>query len=314
MRVAFFGLPLGACLLHRDGHEFELAVLSPVEAPGRRRVRRLLGEERVLDALELGPKLEELVDVRLAEAPPDLIVSWFWTRKLPERWLRRARLGGINAHPSLLPRHRGPNPYYWAIDQGDPETGVTVHRLTAGYDEGPVLLTSRLPVGERNAWQLARALDRPALALLREAAQRLRCGETLPEVPQDERLVTWAPEPSGEALRAKFEWPVERVLRRVRALSPVPGLALEVAGFAFFVTEASRASTFPGALLPGEAAVGQGEQLLVRYGDGAIEVQRAVAGVNPDLPEFEEGTELDQRTLGRLIQERLNRAPAEARC
>jgi methionyl-tRNA formyltransferase len=312
MRIAYFGLPLGACLLHADGHELELAVLSPLEAPGRRRLLRLLGEGRVLDALAADPGMDAEIEARLGATPPDLIVSWFWTRKLPERWLERARLGGINAHPSLLPRHRGPNPYFWAIDEGDVEAGATVHRLTAGYDEGNLLLASRLVIGESNAWQLARALDRPALSLLREAARRLDRGEVLPETSQDERLVTWAPEPSGDSLRADFHWPVERVLRRVRALSPVPGLALEVAGLAFFVTGASRAHDFPVALLPGEAAVGQGEQLLIRYADGELAVEKAVAGVNPSLPELEEGTELEQRTLGRLIRERLDRALARA--
>jgi methionyl-tRNA formyltransferase len=313
MRLAFFGLPLAACLLLDDGHDLELAVLSPVEAPGRRRLLRRLGEARVLDALEADPGMDAEIERRLAAAPPDLIVSWFWTRKLPARYLDRARLGGINAHPSLLPRHRGPNPYFWAIDSGDVETGVTVHRLTEGYDEGNLLLSSRLVIGERNAWQLARALDRPALALLREAARRLARGEPLPETSQDDRLATWAPEPSGDELRAEFTWPLERVLRRVRALSPVPGLALEVEGLAFFVTAAHRAAAYPAALLPGEAAVGPDGELLIRYGDGALGVERAVAGLNPSLPELEEGTELDQRTLGRLVRERLDRAPSATR-
>jgi methionyl-tRNA formyltransferase len=312
MRVAYFGLPLGACLLLEDGHELELAVLSPLEAPGRKRLLRLLGDARVIDALSANPGMDAEIERRLEAAPPDLIVSWFWTRKLPARLLELARLGGINAHPSLLPRHRGPNPYFWAIDSGDRETGVTIHRLTEGYDEGNVLLSSTLVIGERNAWQLARALDRPALALLREAAGRLRRGEPLPETSQDETLANWAPEPSGDELRAAFDWPVERVLRRVRALSPVPGLALEVADLSFFVTAARPAPAFPAALLPGEAALGRGGELLIRYGDGALEVEQAVAGVNPSLPELEEGTELDQRSLGRLVRERLTRARSRA--
>ena len=100
MRLAYFGLPLGACLLGGDGHEVSLAVLSPVEAPGRRRLARLLAPGRVLDALG-GGEIDAEIDARLAREAPDLIVSWFWTRRLPERWLASARLGGINAHPSL---------------------------------------------------------------------------------------------------------------------------------------------------------------------------------------------------------------------
>lgn len=299
LRVAYFGLPLAACLLHGDGHDLRLCVLSPIDAPGRRRARRLLGS-RVLDALDGDADLDAEVEERLRREPLDLLISWFWTRRLPADWLALPAHGGIGSHPSLLPRHRGPNPYYWAIDSGDAETGVSVHRLTPAYDEGDVLLTARLPVGERNSWQLARALDRPALALLREAAARLARGQSLPARAQDERLATWAPEPEGDALRADFSWPAERVLRRLRALSPVPGLALEIRGIAFFATRARRTEDFPRALLPGEAAVLPSHTVVIRCGDGAIAIERAVAGDNAEGP-LEQGDELDERTLGRLV-------------
>jgi methionyl-tRNA formyltransferase len=295
-RIAYFGLPLGACLLHGDGHELALAVLSPVEAPGRRRIQRLLGNA-VLDALDDEPHLDAAIDERLTEARADLLVSWFWTRRLPGQWLALPRLGGIGAHPSLLPRHRGPNPYFGAIDAGDAETGMSIHRLTAAYDEGSVLLRERLPVGELNAWQLARALDRPALRLLRLAVLQHARGVPFSEEPQDEALATWAPEPEGEALRADFHWPAARVLRRLRALSPVPGLALSVRGIEFFATRARLCDDYPRALLPGEAAVVDDGTLVIRCADAAIAIERAVAS--------DEGSdrvsELDERTLGRLV-------------
>src|SRR3954452_23698330 len=171
LRIAYFGLPLAAWLLARDGHDVRFAVLAPVDAPGRRRLTRTIGAERVLAAKVLGSRLKARVEAAFAHEAPDLIVSWFWTRKLPSAWLERARYGGIGAHPSLLPRHRGPNPYFAAIDAGDRETGVTVHTLTAEYDEGDILLSRALPVGDLDAWRLARALDRPSLALLRQAVR-----------------------------------------------------------------------------------------------------------------------------------------------
>lgn len=278
MRVAFFGLPLAALLLGSDGHSVELAVLSPFEAPGRRRLLRRLGPERVLEASALGRRLDAAVEAQLAPLAPDLIVSWFWSRKLPTRWLERGRLGAIGVHPSLLPRHRGPNPFFWAIDAGDAETGVSVHRLTERYDEGDVLATERLPIGERDAWQLARALDRPSLAALRSVVGAFARGEVPSGQPQDESLATWAPEPDRALLRVDWSWPSARVLRRIRALSPVPGLALELCGQAFFVTRAEVASDYPGALIPGEAAAlgSPPKDVVIRTGDGAIRVVRAV--------------------------------------
>jgi methionyl-tRNA formyltransferase len=268
VRLAYFGLPLGACLLHGDGHDIAMAVLPPVEAPGRRRLARLAG------TLIAGPDLEARVPVELARAAPDLLVSWYWTRRLPAAWLSAPRLGGIGVHPSLLPRHRGPNPFFWTIDSGDPECGVSVHRLTPEYDTGAVLAQIALPVGERNAWQLARALDRPSLRALRDIVRRVAAGEVVDERPQDEALATWAPEPEGEALRVDWTWPTARVLRRIRALSPVPGLALEICGLPLFVTRAADAASSPAYLEPGEARA-VGDDVIIRTGDGAIVVTEA---------------------------------------
>ncbi|HEX4340165.1 MAG TPA: formyltransferase family protein [Polyangiaceae bacterium] len=273
IRVAYFGLPLGALLLARDGVTPSWIVLSPTDAPGRRRVAHRLGVP-VLDARDMDARaLSSSIDAAIAERTPELIVSWYYTRRIEERWLRAARLGGVGAHPSLLPRHRGPNPFFAAIDEGDRVTGVTVHRLTAAYDEGDVLATEELVVGERDAWELARALDRPSLRLLRRVARELAAGGSLPGTPQDEASATWAPEPYGELTRADFGWTTERVLRRVRALSPVPGVAIEIRGVDLFVTRAEATRDYPAALVAGEAAVG--ERVVIRTGDGGLVVTRA---------------------------------------
>ncbi len=271
--VAYFGLPLGALLLDADGVRLSLVVLSPTEAPGRRRLRRRIAVP-ILDARDVSPRaLTSAIDDAFAAAPPDLVVSWYFTRRFETRWLDAARLGGVGAHPSLLPRHRGPNPFFAAIDAGDPVTGVSVHRLTAAYDEGDVVATEELPVGARDAWQLARALDRPSLRLLRRVVRDALSGAPLRGTPQDASAVTWAPEPTGDLLRADFRWSTERVLRRVRALAPVPGLPIEIRGVELFVTRAEPASRFPVSLHPGEAAVGA--EVVIRTGDGAIAVTRA---------------------------------------
>jgi methionyl-tRNA formyltransferase len=291
LRIAYFGLPLAAWLLACDGHDVRFAVLAPVDAPGRRRLTRSLGPERILAAKSLGSRLNSRVEAALAREAPDIVVSWFWTRKLPSAWLEQARFGGIGAHPSLLPRHRGPNPYFGAIDAGDRETGVTVHTLSAEYDEGDLLRARSIPIGERDSWQLARALDRPSLALLREVTAAYANGAPPERAPQRPELVSWAPEPSGDALRVNWSWPTERILRRIRALSPVPGLALDIEGLEFIVTRAERAADFPVALEAGEAAVhGQPPTLVLRTGDGAVAVGRAVVEAS--------GSALDQ-LLGR---------------
>jgi methionyl-tRNA formyltransferase len=307
LRIAYFGLPLGALLLTLDGHHLAPCVLSPVAAPGLRRVKRVLGA-RVLEANRLGTTLEREVESALEREAPDLLVSWFWTRKLPVRWLERAPLGALGVHPSLLPRHRGPNPYFWAIDAGDAETGVTVHRLEAEYDTGAILDREALAVGSRNAWQLARALDRPSLRALRRTVRRFAEGEPPREQAQVEAEASEAPEPSEALLHVDFRWPTERVLRRIRALSPVPGLALTLAGLPFFVTSALPAHGFVASLEPGEAQI-VGERLLLRTGDGAISVERATT---ESEDEDDDALDFTGSELARTLIERLESRGAKS--
>jgi len=308
LKVGYFGLPLGAHLLLQDGHELDPCVLSPLPAPGRRRVARRVSEPALLDALGADPRaLQQEIERALARACPELIVSWFWTRLLPAAWLNAARYGGIGVHPSLLPRHRGPNPYFWSIDSGDSQAGVTLHTLAPEYDTGTILLQRAIPVNERNSWQLARALDRPSLALLREGVGRFARSHPPTPSAQDEAAATWAPEPTGRELAVDWSWSTARILRRIRALSPVPGLAVEVCELRFFVTRASVATHFVAALEPGEAAVvGDPGTLVIRTGDGAVAIEHAIVADDDD----DDAQQLDCHTLARALAERLQAATA----
>ena len=310
MKLAYFGLPLGAHLLIRDGHALDPCVLSPLEAPGRRRVSARVPEASLIDARG-APKLElnQRIERALARAQPDLLVSWFWTRLLPAAWLQSARFGGIGVHPSLLPRHRGPNPYFWSIDSGEPEAGVTLHTLAPEYDTGAILLQRSILVGDHNSWALARALDRPSLALLREGVGRFARSQPPTPTAQDDSAATWAPEPTGRALAVDWHWSTERILRRIRALSPVPGLAVEVAELRFFVTSAEQTARYVSALEPGEAAVvGDPGTLVIRSTDGAIAVLSATLAGGGGEDEDEDAQVLERSALAQRVAARLHRS------
>ncbi|HEY0463615.1 MAG TPA: formyltransferase family protein, partial [Polyangiaceae bacterium] len=292
------------------------SVHSPLAAPVRRRIARQIAAPSLLDALGV-PRaaLNAQIEQALARAQPALIVSWFWTRLLPATWLNAAPYGGIGVHPSLLPRHRGPNPYFWSIDAGDLEAGVTLHTLAPEYDTGAILLQRAIPVGEHNSWQLARALDRPSLALLREGVGRFARSAPPTPTTQDEQAASWAPEPTGRELSVDWSWPTARILRRIRAISPVPGLAVEVGGLRFFVTRAEPAGAFVPALEAGEAAVmGQPGTLVIRSGDGAIAVERALLDdseqtATEDDDQNAQPSELGRHALGEAVALRVGRVP-----
>jgi methionyl-tRNA formyltransferase len=300
LKIALFGLPLAGLLLQADGHEIALAALAPVEHVGARRLARRLPSGRLLDAHRLAGSLAGEVDRALELCEIDLLVSWFWTRRLPQRWLEKPRLAAIGVHPSLLPRHRGPNPYYWAIDQGDSVTGATVHLLTAEYDTGEILLQKSLAIEGRNSWQLARALDRVGLELLRAVVRRVAAGEQMVRVAQEQSQATWAPEPHGEHLRVRWEWPTSRILQRISALAPVPGLAIEIGNCKLFVTRASPVEWMRGALGPAEAVVAERPQphLCIGTGDGAVAIEQAVMGWGSEL---EPGQVLDAMSLAKRL-------------
>ena len=249
MRLAFFGLPLAAVLLAGDGHDVVYAGL--VRGPGLRRVTRRLAKGRA----HVFPDLASAkVVAEVKAARPELVVSWFWTKPVPPAVLALAPAVGV--HPSLLPRHRGPDPYFWAIAEGDEVTGVTAHRLDETYDTGDVLGARMVAIDPAwDAWKLAKALDRPSLALLREVVGAHAQGRPPAAVPQDEARATSAPKPGEEDLALRWCWPATKVERRVRAAGPWPGAWTEIGDEVVVVVRAQVTRDFPRVLSPGEAAV-----------------------------------------------------------
>ena len=274
MRILYLGLPLGALRLHAAGFSPRAACLGPLDLPGRRRARRLLGRR---GALVLGrPDLSDPGVRRALEARrPDVLLSWFWPSRIPKWLLELPPRGAYGTHPSLLPRWRGPDPYFWAIRAGDPQTGVTLHRLAEEYDTGEVIACRRVPIEPQDdAWSLARRLDRPALELLVEHARRRAAGETAQGTPQDEAQATWAGAPTDEELAIDWNAPTAEVLRLVRAAAPEPGAGARLGATEVEVLRARRfGGEVPAALAPAEA-MRTDRGVAVRTGDGAVLVER----------------------------------------
>ena len=84
---------------------------------------------------------------QLAALRPDLGFMASFNQILHAAALAVPRLGWINVHPSLLPSYRGPEPVYWAIVNGEAETGITIQRVAPSIDMGPVLWQERAAIG-----------------------------------------------------------------------------------------------------------------------------------------------------------------------
>jgi methionyl-tRNA formyltransferase len=290
VRIAFVGLPIAALLLARDGHEIVWAGVCRRDAIGIRRLQRRIGRENVAIVPDL-TRVEE----RIVERHPDLLVSWYWTKKIPAKVRAAAVHGGIGVHPSLLPRHRGPDPTFWAIDSGDEETGVTAHVLEDEYDTGAILAQRALAIDPSwNAWTLAKKLDRPSLALLREVVRDIHA---FPARPQDDAQATPAPAPTDDDLELRWSsWTAERIERRVRAAAPWPGAFTSVGDETIVLTRVRATDDFPKALAPGEAAVRKDGIAVIRCADA-----RAIELLEGRFEGDESEESLDAATLGDMF-------------
>jgi len=185
-------------------------------------------------ALELGldvfqpEKIREPAAVeRLRTAAPELMVVVAYGQILPKTVLDIPRLGVVNVHASLLPRHRGASPVAHTILAGDRETGVTIMKMDEQLDHGPILGARKVAIEpQEDAPQLTRRLAGVGASLLVETLARL---DEVRAVEQDHSQATIAPRLRRED--GELDWGVgaEEIDRRVRALQPWPGVTLPTA-------------------------------------------------------------------------------------
>lgn len=110
---------------------------------------------------------------------PDLMLCWGFPWKIPRAALDVARLGSVNMHPALLPRHRGPIPLAWALREGDEAWGLSWHRMDAELDTGNLLAQGTVPIedGDVSIDQFGPRLSAGALELLPRALERVAAGD-----------------------------------------------------------------------------------------------------------------------------------------
>ena len=214
--------------LHQAGHEIQLVITQPTR-PGHRMKAAPPPVKVAADLLGLAVIQPEQIKApevakRLRRLAPDLLVVVAYGQIIPRSVLSIPRLGAVNVHASLLPRHRGAAPVAHAILVGDRETGVTIMRMDEKLDHGPILTATKTAIGEReDAADLTHRLALMGAELLVQTLEKL--GGITP-VEQDHDQATLAPRlRRGDG---ELDWNLEaaKIDRRVRGLQPWPGVTL----------------------------------------------------------------------------------------
>ena len=241
LKIIFMGTAELSCAtlakLAADPQFQILAVVTQPDKPKGRDLKltpapvKVLAESLNLPVLQPLKARDEQFIAGLRVLQPDLIVVVAYGQILPPAILALPPHGCLNVHTSLLPRYRGAAPIQWAIADGQPETGVTIMKMDAGLDTGPMLATRSTPILPADDSQILHdRLAQLGAELLAETIPAFVAGKITPQ-PQPPEGSSYAVKIKKEDARIDWNLPAEIIWNRLRAFAPWPG------AFTFLPTE-----------------------------------------------------------------------------
>jgi len=231
VRIVYLGSPEQAVFpleqLLLNGHQIASVYTRPDKPAGRGRA--ILATPVKKAALSWNLPVVQVPTLKSPEAAeqlaafkPEAMVVAAFGQLLPQAVLDIPRYGCLNIHPSLLPRYRGASPVISTILSGDEFAGVSVMRLDAGMDSGPVFSQAQIPVLDNDtAESLTSRLFHIGAQLLLEVLTQLPSGKAVSS-PQDEKQVTFTTEIAREAGKIDWQQTAVEIGRMVRAYQPWP--------------------------------------------------------------------------------------------
>lgn len=232
MRVLFWGTPSFALptlrAIAEEGHVVVGVVTQPDRPAGRGRGVAMSPVKE--EALEMGVPVLQPERARgdeflaqLRELEPEISVVVAYGQILRPEVLELPPRGSINVHASLLPELRGAAPIQWAIVRGHTASGVTIMRMEAGLDSGPMILRVEEPIGDDTTGsELTERLSALGAEALVEALALMEDGSAQ-ETVQDHDRATYAPKVDRDTARVDWNRPADEVARLIRGMDDVPG-------------------------------------------------------------------------------------------
>lgn len=283
MRIVFLGTPEFAVpslkALCDSGHEV-IGVFTQPDRPKGRGNKVIPSPVKVF-AAERGIPVFQPVRIRkesvedLKALQPDLCVTAAFGQILSQELLDIPRLGTVNVHASLLPRHRGSAPINWAILQGDEIVGVTTMFTDKGIDTGDMLLKAETPyIKGETAGELTLRMADLGARLLIDTLKKLEDG-TLVRIPQDHAQMTYDPMLTKDMGIIDWSMRAADIVNRIHGLNPWPGCSTAAAGgrLKLLRAEAIDGAGQPGEIIAADAKTG----LVIAAGEGAVAVTQLQA-------------------------------------
>ncbi len=311
MKVLFAGTPdIAVPSLEALAAEFDVAAVltapdkvsgrgRKITAPAVKKKAQELGLE-VLQPLTLNSEARAAVQ----NTGADLLVVFAYGRIFGPKFLNLFSLGGINMHPSALPRHRGPSPLTAAILSGDTSTALTVQRIALEMDAGDIISQREYPLdGTETTASLTEEVARAAAPELVRAVDMISRG-SVKAVPQDSSRATYCRIILKEDGIIDWNSPAGQIEKMVRAYIPWPKTRTSLNSEALVILESSEPSDIdvpnPESRVPGEVlGVDKSRGILIQTGSGILAVTRLqLASRKPlDFRSFLNGVKLEPGTI-----------------
>lgn len=251
-----------------------VAVYTPQDIAGKRNPLKEL-------AIQIGIPVFQPRSMRVPEIyeeytrlKPDLNVMAFVTSILPDSILNYPKMGTIQYHPSLLPKHRGGSAINWALINGETKTGITIFWPDRGVDTGPILLQKEAEISPDDTvgslyFEKLFPLGSEALV---EGIELIKKG-IAPRIPQDESQATYEGLCTEKDAIINWSAPIDRVYNLIRGTNPQPGAITYFHGKILKIFDAKPIYDIVGGL-PGQIVNSSAEGFMVSLKRGAILVQK----------------------------------------
>jgi methionyl-tRNA formyltransferase len=289
MRILFAGTPaLAVPSLMKAAHAHEVVgvLTTPDQQAGRGRALVCSPVKEAASTLGLPvlqpEKLDESFLQTVKSLAPDILVVAAYGKIFRQSLLSLFALGGINMHPSLLPKFRGPSPISAAILEGDDETGVTIQKVARKFDTGDILAQERFPLkGDETTATLSDPLALLGAELLSGVLADFASGREPAARIQDEAAATYCRTIQKEDGLVRWDEPAAVIERKMRAFDPWPRASTNLSAETLLLLKSHVLPDNLGAhylregRVPGDVlAADKDHGLLVQTGRGLLAIER----------------------------------------